>query len=43
MLNKFRVRAKGDGRYPVPGWTDEYQWLGYIDFEELPKSFNPSH
>ncbi len=41
MPGKFPIRAKGDGRYPVPGWTDEYEWQGYIDFEELPKSFNP--
>ncbi|MEH2058634.1 MAG: penicillin acylase family protein [Nostoc sp.] len=41
MPGKFPIRAKGDGRYPVPGWTDEYEWLGYIDFEQLPKSFNP--
>ncbi|MBD2203624.1 penicillin acylase family protein [Calothrix sp. FACHB-1219] len=41
MPGKFPIRAKGNGRYPVPGWTDEYEWLGYIDFEQLPKSFNP--
>ncbi|OKH39557.1 penicillin acylase family protein [Nostoc calcicola FACHB-389] len=41
MPGKFPIRAKGDGRYPVPGWTDEYEWQGYIDFEELPKAFNP--
>ncbi|MBE8991238.1 penicillin acylase family protein [Nostoc sp. LEGE 12450] len=42
MPGKFPIRAKGNGRYPVPGWTDEYEWQGYIDFEKLPKSFNPS-
>ncbi|MEH2246777.1 penicillin acylase family protein [Nostoc sp.] len=42
MPGKFPIRAKGNGRYPVPGWTDEYEWQGYIDFEQLPKSFNPS-
>ncbi len=42
MPGKFPIRAKGDGRYPFPGWTDEYEWQGYIDFEQLPKSFNPS-
>jgi len=25
----------------VPGWTDEYEWTGYIPFAELPYSFNP--
>lgn len=35
------IRANGDGTIPVPGWTDEYEWTGYIPFEELPQSFNP--
>ncbi|MHB9148628.1 MAG: penicillin acylase family protein [Thermoleophilia bacterium] len=30
-----------DGRYPVPGWTDDYEWTGYVPFEQLPFSFNP--
>ncbi|NDJ20540.1 penicillin acylase family protein [Nostoc sp. B(2019)] len=41
LPGKFPIRAKGEGRYPVPGWTDEYEWQGYIDFEKLPTSFNP--
>jgi penicillin amidase len=41
MPGKLPIRAKGDGRYPVPGWTDEYEWLNYVDFEKLPTSFNP--
>ncbi|BCL36141.1 penicillin amidase [Nostoc sp. MS1] len=41
MPGKFPIRAKGNGRYPVPGWTDEYEWQGYIDFAKLPQSFNP--
>ncbi len=35
------VRAKGDGRVPVPGWTDDYAWTGFIPFEELPQGSNP--
>jgi penicillin amidase len=35
------IRRNGDGSLPVPGWTDEYEWLGYIPFEELPTTFNP--
>lgn len=42
MPGKFPIRAQGNGRYPVPGWTDEYEWQGYVDFEKLPHSFNPS-
>ena len=26
---------------PVPGDTDEYEWKGYIPFDQLPRSFNP--
>src|SRR3990172_1728278 len=38
---RIPVRAAGDGRLPVPGWTDEFEWQGYIPFEELPSLFNP--
>lgn len=41
MPGKVPIRAKGDGTVPVPGWTDEYEWKGYIPFEELPHVFNP--
>ena len=30
-----------DGMLPVPGWTDDYEWLEYIPFEWLPYAFNP--
>ena len=36
------IRRKGDGRVPVPGWTGEYEWAGYIPFEELPHQYNPA-
>ncbi|MCA1900304.1 MAG: penicillin acylase family protein [Chloroflexi bacterium] len=35
------IRKNGDGMYPVPGWTGEYDWTGFIPFEELPYAFNP--
>jgi len=35
------IRKNGDGTYPVPGWTGEYDWIGYIPFEDLPYSVNP--
>jgi penicillin amidase len=41
MPGQIPIRTNGDGTIPVPGWTDEYEWLGYIPFEELPYSFNP--
>ncbi|RPH55941.1 MAG: penicillin acylase family protein, partial [Chloroflexi bacterium] len=36
------MRARGDGSVPAPGWTGEYEWLGYIPYEELPHMFNPA-
>lgn len=35
------IRARGDGRVPVPGSTDDYAWTGFIPFEELPQGSNP--
>jgi penicillin amidase len=41
LPGKLPIRAKGDGRVPIPGWTGEYEWLGYVPFEELPHLYNP--
>ncbi len=41
MPGKIPIRAGGDGLLPAPGWTDDYEWTGFIPFEELPYSFNP--
>jgi penicillin G amidase len=35
------IRKQGDGLAPVPGWTDDYEWTGYIPFEKLPYAYNP--
>lgn len=35
------IRKNGDGLRPVPGWTGEYEWEGWIPYEELPALFNP--
>jgi len=37
----FPIRGKGDGWLPVPGWTGEYDWTGFIPFEALPSAANP--
>lgn len=41
MPGDIPIRKNGDGTIPVPGWTDDYEWTGYIPFEELPYTFNP--
>jgi penicillin amidase len=38
---RIPIRAKGDGSLPVPGWTNEYEWIDFIPYDELPRSFNP--
>lgn len=35
------IRANGDGRYPVPGWTSEFEWTGTVPFEQMPSLLNP--
>ena len=36
------VRGSGNGWLPVPGWTGEYDWTGFIPFAELPQGRNPA-
>lgn len=35
------IRKAGDGMTPVPGWTGDHDWTGWIPFAELPQSINP--
>ena len=35
------IRSKDNGWLPVPGWTGEHEWQGYIPFEDMPKAVNP--
>ena len=42
MPGRIPVRAHGDGTVPVPGWTGEYDWTGYIPYDDLPFVYNPS-
>ncbi len=37
------VRKRTDVFAILPGWTDEYNWMGMVPFEELPCSFNPQN
>ena len=38
---RIPIRAVGDGRWPVPGWTGEYAWTGEIPWTDMPRVFNP--
>jgi penicillin amidase len=35
------IRKNGNGLTPVPGWTGEYEWEGWIPYDELPHLLNP--
>jgi penicillin amidase len=39
---KVPIRRKGDGSMPVPGWTPEFDWAGYVPFDDLPRIYNPA-
>ncbi|MCS7061191.1 MAG: penicillin acylase family protein [Anaerolineae bacterium] len=41
MPGRIPIRAAGDGRTPVPGWSGEYEWIDEVPFESLPSVFNP--
>ena len=36
------IRKNGNGWLPVPGWSGDYDWQGYIPFDELPQATNPA-
>lgn len=38
---RIPIRTNGNGGLPVPGDTDDFEWKGYIPFEELPRVLNP--
>ena len=41
MAGLVPLRAKGLGLVPSPGWTGEYDWKGFVPFDELPSVLNP--
>jgi penicillin amidase len=41
MAAHVPIRKKGHGEIPMPGDTDDYEWTGYIPFEQLPQALNP--
>ena len=41
QAGRVPIRAGGYGLAPVPGWSGEYEWQGFLPFDELPRAFNP--
>ncbi len=38
---RIPIRKNGNGLTPVPGWTGEYEWEGWIPYDEMPALLNP--
>nr|WP_066883994.1 penicillin acylase family protein [Carbonactinospora thermoautotrophica] len=42
MPGYLPLRNSGDGRWPVPGWVDSYEWKAApVPFDQLPYALNP--
>lgn len=42
MTGRLPFRAgQHSGLLPVPGWTEEFVWQGFIPYDKLPRLFNP--
>ena len=39
---RLPIRKNQNPTLPFPGWTNEFEWKGFVPFEELPKYFNPT-
>lgn len=35
------MRGKQNAMLPLPGWTGDAEWKGYVPFDEMPRLFNP--
>jgi penicillin amidase len=35
------IRGQGYGLAPIPGWTGEYEWQGYLPLDNLPQAYTP--
>jgi acyl-homoserine-lactone acylase len=42
VTGRYPLRKNGRGLMPSPGWTGEYDWVGYLDPDELPWALNPA-
>ena len=38
---RLPIRSAQNPTLPMPGWTGEYEWNGFVPFEKLPSLYNP--
>src|SRR6185312_2885935 len=36
VAGRIPIRKNGNGWLPMPGWSGDYDWEGYVPFDELP-------
>jgi len=41
LAGRIPARPASSPVLPVPGWTEEFEWRGYIPFSEHPRLYNP--
>jgi len=41
-VGRVPIRPAGCGTRPVPGWTNDHEWQGYIPFADLPFTKDPA-
>ncbi|HEY0734341.1 MAG TPA: penicillin acylase family protein [Herpetosiphonaceae bacterium] len=41
LVANVPIRSQHATRYAVPGWIDENEWTGWVDFADLPAALNP--
>lgn len=39
---KLPARSSSNGWLPVPGWTGEHEWNGFVPFEDMPCMIDPA-
>src|SRR5205823_549026 len=39
---RIPIRRNHDGWLPVPGWSGEYDWIGYVPAPAMPVAANPA-
>jgi penicillin amidase len=42
LPGRIPIRKAGDGSVPLPGWSSDNGWTGYVPFERLPQLYNPA-
>jgi penicillin amidase len=42
MVGHVPTRSRGEGLVPSPGWSGQYEWTGFIPFDDLPTALNPA-